>query len=64
MKRQSLAELEAEMRAVARGEIPPPADAAEPSVNSAEATVHTFVDHLYFGFIDAVELYRITLGTF
>lgn len=37
MKIQTLDELEAEMRAVARGERPAPADAAVPSVNSAEA---------------------------
>ena len=37
MKIQSLKDLINEMRAVARGEIPAPADAAEPSVESAEA---------------------------
>jgi predicted transcriptional regulator len=37
MKRQSLKNLMAEMKAVARGEIAAPADAAEPSVESAEA---------------------------
>jgi predicted transcriptional regulator len=37
MKIQSMKELEAEMLAVARGEIPAPTDAAEPSVESAEA---------------------------
>jgi len=36
-KVQGLRELEAEMRAVARGERPPPADAATPSFNSVEA---------------------------
>ncbi len=39
MKRQSLRDLEAEMRAVARGEIAAPADAAQPSVESAEALI-------------------------
>lgn len=38
-KIQSLASLEREMRAVARGEQPAPADAAEPSFNSVEAIV-------------------------
>lgn len=37
MKIQSVADLEAEMRAVARGEKPAPADAAAPSIESAEA---------------------------
>ena len=37
MKVQRFKDLMAEMRAVARGEIPAPADAAEPSVESAEA---------------------------
>lgn len=37
MKVQSLRDLEAEMRAVARGERPAPADAAQPSLDSAEA---------------------------
>ena len=37
MKIQSLDDLEAEMRAVARGERPAPADAAEMSFNSVEA---------------------------
>ena len=37
MKIQSMKDLIKEMRAVARGEIPAPADAAEPSVESAEA---------------------------
>ncbi len=37
MKVQSLHELEAEMRAVARGERPAPPDAALPSLDSAEA---------------------------
>lgn len=36
MKIQTMKELEAEMLAVARGEIPVPPDAAEPSVESAE----------------------------
>ena len=36
MKIQPMKELFAEMRAVARGEIPAPPDAAEPSVESAE----------------------------
>jgi len=39
MKIQSLASLEREMRAVARGERPPPPDAAEPSFNSVDALV-------------------------
>ena len=39
MKVQSLKALEAEMRAVARGEIAAPADAAAPSVESAEALI-------------------------
>ena len=38
-KIQSLASLEEEMRAVARGEQPAPADAAKPSFNSVEAVV-------------------------
>ena len=38
-KIQSLASLEQEMRAVARGERPAPADAAEPSFNSVEALI-------------------------
>jgi predicted transcriptional regulator len=38
-KIQSLASLEEEMRAVARGERPAPADAAMPSFNSVEAVV-------------------------
>ncbi|HJU15889.1 MAG TPA: MarR family transcriptional regulator [Stellaceae bacterium] len=38
-KVQSLASLEREMRAVARGERPASADAAEPSFNSVEAIV-------------------------
>lgn len=38
-KIQSLASLEREMRAVARGEQPAPADAARPSFNSVEAVV-------------------------
>ena len=37
MKVQSLHDLEAEMRAVARGERPAPPDAAQPSLDSAEA---------------------------
>src|SRR5271166_1163369 len=37
MKIQTMKELEAEMLAVVRGEIPAPADAALPSVESAEA---------------------------
>jgi len=37
MKLRPMADLIAEMRAVARGEAEPPADAAEPSVESAEA---------------------------
>ncbi len=37
MKVQSLRDLEAEMRAVARGERPAPPDAAQPSLDSAEA---------------------------
>jgi predicted transcriptional regulator len=36
MKIQTMTELFTEMKAVARGEIPVPADAAEPSVESAE----------------------------
>ena len=39
MKIQRLTELEAEMRKVARGEIAAPADAAAPSVESAEALI-------------------------
>ena len=39
MKRQSLKELEAETRAVARGEIAAPTDAALPSVESAAALI-------------------------
>lgn len=39
MKIQSLHELEAEMKAVARGEIPAPPDAHSPSVESAEALI-------------------------
>ena len=39
MKIQSMKELEAEMRAVARGERAPPADAAWPSIESAEALI-------------------------
>ena len=39
MKIQRMKDLIAEMRAVARGEIPAPADAASPSVESAEALV-------------------------
>ena len=38
-KIQSLASLEEEMRAVARGERPAPPDAAEPSFNSVDALV-------------------------
>ena len=38
-KIQSLASLEEEMRAVARGERPAPVDAAKPSFNSVEALV-------------------------
>ena len=38
-KIQSLASLEKEMRAVARGERPAPADAAKPSFNSVDALV-------------------------
>jgi predicted transcriptional regulator len=38
-KIQSLASLEEEMRAVARGERPAPVDAAKPSFNSVEAVV-------------------------
>lgn len=38
-KIQSLASLEEEMRAVARGERPAPADAAKPSFNSVDALV-------------------------
>jgi predicted transcriptional regulator len=38
-KIQNLASLEEEMRAVARGEQPAPADAAKPSFNSVEAVV-------------------------
>jgi len=37
MKVQTMRDLEEEMLAVARGEIPAPADAAQPSVESAEA---------------------------
>jgi predicted transcriptional regulator len=37
MKVQSLTELEAEMRSAARGERAAPADAAQPSIESAEA---------------------------
>jgi hypothetical protein len=36
MKKQRMAELEAEMRKVARGEIPSPDDAALPSVEPCE----------------------------
>ena len=39
MKIQSLKELEAEMRKVARGEVATPADAAAPSVESSEALI-------------------------
>lgn len=39
MKMQSMTSLEAEMRAVARGEIAAPKDAAAPSVESAEALI-------------------------
>src|SRR5208337_1067591 len=39
MKIQTMKELEAEMLAVVRGEIPAPADAAAPSVESTEALV-------------------------
>ena len=39
MKIQSMKELEAEMRKVARGEIAAPADAAAPSVESTEALI-------------------------
>lgn len=39
MKIQRMSELEAEMRGVARGEIAAPADAALPSVDSAEALI-------------------------
>jgi predicted transcriptional regulator len=39
MKVQSITALEAEMRAVARGEITAPADAGLPSVESAEALI-------------------------
>jgi predicted transcriptional regulator len=39
MRIQSLKSLEAEMRAVARGEIPAPADAAEASFNSIAAVL-------------------------
>jgi predicted transcriptional regulator len=39
MKIQSTKSMFEEMRAVARGEITPPADAAEPSINSAGALV-------------------------
>lgn len=39
MKVQSRKALEAEMRAVARGEIAPPVDAKQPSVESAEALI-------------------------
>jgi len=39
MKVQSARDLEAEMRAVARGEIAAPSDAASPSVESAEALI-------------------------
>jgi predicted transcriptional regulator len=39
MKIQKWKDLKAEMVAVARGEIPAPADAAEPSVESAEALI-------------------------
>ena len=39
MKIQRMNDLIAEMRAVARGEIPAPADAASPSVESTEALV-------------------------
>ena len=39
MKIQSLASLEAEMRAVARGERRPPADAAKPTFNSVDALI-------------------------
>lgn len=38
-KIQSLSQLEAEMRAVARGEKPAPKDAAQPSFNSVEALI-------------------------
>ena len=39
MKIQRMTDLEIEMRKVARGEIAAPADAASPSVESAEALV-------------------------
>ena len=39
MKIQRMKDLIAEMRAVARGEVPAPADAALPSVESVEALV-------------------------
>jgi len=39
MKVQSITALEAEMRAVARGEMTAPADAGLPSVESAEALI-------------------------
>jgi hypothetical protein len=38
MKIRSMNDLFTEMRAVARGEIPAPADAAEPSIEPAEAS--------------------------
>ena len=39
MKIQTLKELEAEMKAVVKGEIPAPSDAHLPSVDSAEALI-------------------------
>lgn len=39
MKMQRMTDLEAEIRKVARGEIVAPADAAAPSVESAEALI-------------------------
>ena len=39
MKIQSLTDLEKEMRAVARGEMPAPKDASQPSIESAESLV-------------------------
>ncbi len=38
-KLRSTSSLEAEMRAVARGEAPPPADAAQPSFESVDAVI-------------------------
>jgi len=60
MKIQSMKGLIGEMRAVARGEVAPPADAALPSVESAEAADSDEAGHAFQS--EAGHLFRREAG--